>query len=195
MARLEQQLALVYELDKLKGVLRQTKIACANLRQENSAEHSWQVAVMALLLAEHANEAVDISRVVKMLLIHDVVEIDAGDVIVYDEAAQAEQAIKEQAAAKRLFAMLPSEQGSELLQLWHEFEAAESAEAKFAKAMDRFLPMWLNYHQQGGSWQAHGIRASQVASMKKRIEPGCQVLSDKVDVIIETALENGWLKP
>lgn len=124
MERLEKQLALLIELDQLKSVLRRTRVKSADGRLENSGEHSWHVALMAVLMQEHANAPVDIARVMKMLLIHDVVEIDAGDTFVYDVAASKEQEEKEFRAAQRLFGMLPSDQGEELLALWHEFEAA-----------------------------------------------------------------------
>ena len=194
MKRLEQQLTLLMELDKLKSVLRRTRIKSSAGRFENSAEHSWHVAMMALLLEEHANEPVDIAVVVKMLLLHDMVEIDAGDTFVYDLAASLEQEQKELAAANRLFAMLPQEQGDELFSIWQEFEAAESAEAKFAKALDRLIPMLLNYHNQGQSWLENDVSKEQVMKVNQKIEKGSQVLWDKAQSLIEEAVENGWLK-
>jgi putative hydrolase of HD superfamily len=149
--RLEQQLNLLMELDRLKSVLRRTRIRSAESRFENSAEHSWHVAMMALLFQEHANEPVDITKVIKMLLLHDIVEIDAGDTFVYDVQASQLQEQKELEAAERLFGMLPEDQGEELFTIWREFEQAESSEAKFAKALDRLIPMLLNYHNQGQS--------------------------------------------
>ncbi|MEL7288095.1 MAG: HD domain-containing protein, partial [Pseudomonadota bacterium] len=133
MERLEKQLALIIELDQLKSVLRRTRVKSADRRLENSGEHSWHVALMAVLMQEHANAPIDIARVMKMLLIHDVVEIDAGDTFVYDVAASKEQEEKELKAAERLFGMLPSDQGDELFALWKEFEAAQSDDAKYAK--------------------------------------------------------------
>ncbi len=194
MSRLEQQLALLIELDQLKSVLRRTRVKSAEGRLENSAEHSWHVALMAILMEEHANEPVDIARVVKMLLIHDIVEIDAGDTFVYDAVASAEQEEKELAAAKRLFGMLPEEQGRALLELWLEFEAAESADAKFAKALDRLIPMLLNYHNDGQSWQEHGVSREQVLTINKRIGLGSEVLWEKAQQVIAEATEKGWLK-
>ncbi|MGF1748946.1 MULTISPECIES: HD domain-containing protein [Vibrio] len=194
MKRLEQQLTLLMELDKLKSVLRRTRIKSSAGRFENSAEHSWHVAMMALLLEEHANEPVDIAVVVKMLLLHDMVEIDAGDTFVYDVAASLEQEQKELAAANRLFAMLPQEQGDELFSIWQEFEAAESPEAKFAKALDRLIPMLLNYHNQGQSWLENDVSKEQVMKVNQKIEKGSQVLWDKAQSLIEEAVENGWLK-
>ncbi|HDY7659387.1 TPA: HD domain-containing protein [Vibrio vulnificus] len=194
MERLNKQLALLMELDKLKSVLRRTRVKSADKRLENSSEHSWHVALMALLMEEHANEPVDIGRVVKMLLLHDVVEIDAGDTFVYDAVASEQQAEKELAAAQRLFGMLPADQGEELLQLWLEFEAAQTADAKFGKALDRIIPMLLNYHNQGQSWQEHGVTRQQALTVNQKIDLGSHVLWDKAQEIIEQATQNGWLK-
>ncbi|MCF8778945.1 HD domain-containing protein [Vibrio sp. IRLE0018] len=194
MERLNKQLAFLMELDKLKSVLRRTRVKSAEKRLENSAEHSWHVALMALLMEEHANEPVDIGRVVKMLLLHDVVEIDAGDTFVYDAVASEQQAEKELAAAQRLFGMLPADQGEELLQLWLEFEAAQTADAKFGKALDRIIPMLLNYHNQGQSWQEHGVTRQQALTVNQKIDLGSHVLWDKAQEIIEQATQNGWLK-
>ncbi|EHH3081681.1 HD domain-containing protein [Vibrio vulnificus] len=194
MERLNKQLALLMELDKLKSVLRRTRVKSADKRLENSAEHSWHVALMALLMEEHANEPVNICRVVKMLLLHDVVEIDAGDTFVYDAVASKQQAEKELAAAQRLFGMLPADQGEELLLLWLEFEAAQTADAKFGKALDRIIPMLLNYHNQGQSWQEHGVTRLQALTVNQKIDLGSHVLWDKAQEIIEQATQNGWLK-
>ncbi|HAS6308859.1 TPA: HD domain-containing protein [Vibrio vulnificus] len=194
MERLNKQLALLMELDKLKSVLRRTRVKSADKRLENSAEHSWHVALMALLMEEHANEPVNIGRVVKMLLLHDVVEIDAGDTFVYDAVASKQQAEKELAAAQRLSGMLPADQGEELLLLWLEFEAAQTADAKFGKALDRIIPMLLNYHNQGQSWQEHGVTRQQALTVNQKIDLGSHVLWDKAQEIIEQATQNGWLK-
>ncbi|HHF2911775.1 HD domain-containing protein [Vibrio diabolicus] len=194
MERLEKQLALVIELDKLKSILRRTRVKSAEGRLENSGEHSWHVALMAILMEEHANAPVDICRVMKMLLIHDVVEIDAGDTFVYDTAASQEQVEKEIRAAERLFGMLPSDQEQELLALWHEFEAAQTDDAKYAKALDRLIPMLLNYHNNGQSWKEHGVSREQALTINKRIEFGSVTLWDKAKELIEEATEKGWLK-
>ncbi|EHI5142571.1 HD domain-containing protein [Vibrio alginolyticus] len=191
---MEKQLALVIELDKLKSILRRTRVKSAEGRLENSGEHSWHVALMAILMEEHANAPVDICRVMKMLLIHDVVEIDAGDTFVYDTAASQEQAEKEIRAAERLFGMLPSDQEQELLALWHEFEAAQTDDAKYAKALDRLIPMLLNYHNNGQSWKEHGVSREQALTINKRIEFGSVTLWDKAKELIEEATEKGWLK-
>lgn len=194
MNRLEQQLSLLMELDQLKSVLRRTRVKSAEGRLENSAEHSWHVALMAILMEEHANEPVDIARVVKMLLLHDVVEIDAGDTFVYDVAALQEQEAKELEAAHRLFGMLPEDQGKALLALWLEFEQAQSADAKFAKALDRIIPMLLNYHNNGQSWQEHGVTRQQALTINRKIEFGSEALWEKAQQVIEEATANGWLK-
>ena len=194
MEKLEQQLALLMELDKLKSVLRRTRVVSAEKRLENSAEHSWHVALMALLLEEHANEPVDITKVVKMLLLHDVVEIDAGDTFVYDVQASKDQAERELKAAHRLFGLLPKEQGDELLALWLEFEAAQTPEAKFGKALDRLIPMLLNYHSQGQSWIEHGVTSQQALTINQKIEAGSETLWKKAQQLISEAVENGWLK-
>ncbi|EHK2861987.1 HD domain-containing protein [Vibrio parahaemolyticus] len=194
MERLEKQLALLIELDKLKSVLRRTRVKSAEGRLENSGEHSWHVALMAVLMEEHANAPVDICRVMKMLLIHDVVEIDAGDTFIYDTAATKEQAEKEIKAAERLFGMLPTDQGQELLALWQEFEAAQSDDAKYAKALDRLIPMLLNYHNNGQSWKENSVTREQALTINKRIEFGSVTLWDKAKELIEEATEKGWLK-
>ncbi|HIF5827345.1 TPA: HD domain-containing protein [Vibrio parahaemolyticus] len=194
MDRLEKQLALLIGLDKLKSVLRRTRVKSAEGRLENSGEHSWHVALMAVLMEEHANAPVDICRVMKMLLIHDVVEIDAGDTFVYDTAATKEQAEKEIKAAERLFGMLPTDQGQELLALWQEFEAAQSDDAKYAKALDRLIPMLLNYHNNGQSWKENSVTREQALTINKRIEFGSVTLWDKAKELIEEATEKGWLK-
>ncbi|HCH4902372.1 TPA: HD domain-containing protein [Vibrio parahaemolyticus] len=194
MDRLEKQLALLIELDKLKSVLRRTRVKSAEGRLENSGEHSWHVALMAVLMEEHANAPVDICRVMKMLLIHDVVEIDAGDTFVYDTAASKEQAEKEIKAAERLFGMLPTDQGQELLALWQEFEVAQSDDAKYAKALDRLIPMLLNYHNNGQSWKENSVTREQALTINKRIEFGSVTLWDKAKELIEEATEKGWLK-
>ncbi|CAM2838038.1 HD domain-containing protein [Vibrio rarus] len=194
MQRLNQQLEMLKEIDQLKNVLRRTRVKSAQGRLENSAEHSWHVATMALLTQEHANSQVDISRVLKMLLLHDIVEIDAGDTFVYDAVASKEQQQNELQAADRLFRFLPDDQSIELRSIWDEFEAAISDDAKFAKALDRFIPMFLNYHNQGQSWVEHQVKRSQVIAINSRIQQGSETLWQKALQIIDEAVENGWLK-
>ncbi|MEZ9589939.1 phosphohydrolase [Vibrio breoganii] len=194
MQRLNQQLEMLMEIDQLKNVLRRTRVKSAQGRLENSAEHSWHVATMAMLTQEHANAEVDIARVLKMLLLHDIVEIDAGDTFVYDAVASKEQEQKELLAADRLFGYLPEGQREELRAIWDEFEAATTDDAKFAKALDRFIPMLLNYHNQGQSWVEHQVKRSQVIAINGRIQQGSETLWQKALQIIDEAVENGWLK-
>lgn len=194
MQRLNQQLEMLMEIDQLKNVLRRTRVKSAQGRFENSAEHSWHVATMAMLTQEHANAEVDIARVLKMLLLHDIVEIDAGDTFVYDAVASKEQEQKELLAADRLFGYLPEGQREELRAIWDEFEAAITDDAKFAKALDRFIPMLLNYHNQGQSWVEHQVKRSQVIAINGRIQQGSETLWQKALQIIDEAVENGWLK-
>src|SRR5262245_7397588 len=159
--RFNRQIAFVLEVDKLKSIVRRTYLLNAD-RAENTAEHSWHLAIMAMLLAEHANEPVDVTRVIKMVLVHDIVEIDAGDTYFYDTTAALDKAERERAAAERIFGILPEDQCEELRELWEEFEAATTADARFALALDRFIPQLHNYHTQGRSWAEHGITADQV---------------------------------
>lgn len=158
MSRLDAQMAFLAEAEKLRTILRATPIGDAS-RQENSGEHSWHIALYALILAEHAPEGVQIDRVIRMLLIHDIVEIDAGDVPIYAQTAENRAATEqaEQRAAERIFGLLPQDQAGELLALWHEFEAAETPNAVFAKSLDRFQPPNLNLASGGGSWKTYGV--------------------------------------
>lgn len=168
-ARLTRQLDFLVEADRLKGVLRRTPL-CDGSRLENSAEHSWHLALAALVLAEHADPAVDVVRAVRMLLVHDLVEIDAGDTFAYDDAANEGRAERERVAAARIFGLLPAEQGSELGALWEEFEAGESADAGFAAAVDRLQPLLANDRSGGGSWRTHAVARDQVLRRMAPIE-------------------------
>lgn len=168
MAGIKGKIQFILELDKLKAVLRQTKPVGLD-RFENSAEHSWQAALTALVLLEEAEPEVDPLTVLKMMLIHDVVEIDAGDVFTYDELARADIAEKEEAAARRIFGMLPEPLGEELLQLWLEFEAAQTPSAKFAKAIDRVCPVLQNLASEGEGWVRHGISRQRVIKKNEDI--------------------------
>ena len=159
--RLDQQLAFLIEADKLKSTLRATML-CDKSRRENSAEHSWHITLYALILAEHANRTINLNRVIKMLLIHDLVEIDAGDVPIHAEYDEAKQHAIETAAANRLFGLLPDDQRQEFLDLWHEFEAAESDDAIFAKSIDRVQPVISNLETDGGSWPDFNVTAEQL---------------------------------
>ena len=175
MTRLQQQLEFILEIDKLKKVFRKTCLFHSD-RHENDAEHSWHLAMMAIVLAEHANEPVDISKVVKMLLIHDIVEIDAGDTFLFDTKKSHDNTDEELAAAERIFGLLPDEQAQELIALWHEFELAETAEARFAKAIDRLAPMMQNATNGGGTWKEFDVPKPSVIEKKKRIGDGSDAL-------------------
>lgn len=165
--RLSSQLDFLVELDKLKGVLRRTMVI-GESRRENSAEHSWHLGVMAVLLSEYAPSPVDVERTLTMLLVHDVVEIDAGDTFVFDDAAMADKDTRERQAAHRIFGLLPPDQAERLRGLWEEFEASVTPEARFANALDRFHALLQNAHNRGGTWKRHGVSRKQVLS---RMEP------------------------
>lgn len=191
--RLEQQIRFIVEIDKLKLILRQTLLTDAS-RRENSAEHSWHLAMMAILLAEHAPTQIDVLRVIKMLLVHDLVEIDAGDTFCYDVQSNEDKAIREVQAATRLFGLLPEDQGVELRNLWEEFEAQETAEARFATALDRLQPFLHNQQTKGGTWQIHGITRDQVQRRMQPIEEGAPILWSLVEKMIEDCVVAGYLK-
>ena len=197
-ARLAQQMSFLVEIDQLKNVLRQTPIADGS-RRENTAEHSWQLAVAAMLLSEHANEPVDVSRVVELLLVHDLVEIYAGDTFIYasvDPVVAAQQEADEQAAADRLFDILPADQRDRLRSLWEEFEAKETAESRFAKAIDRLMPMLLNFVSGGGSWSVHGITADKTHRLIDSTMPtGSAALTRYGHALIDRAVADGLLLP
>ncbi|PLQ00690.1 HD domain-containing protein [Cupriavidus pauculus] len=163
LSNLERQLAFLREIDRLKSVVRMSPLIDQS-RRENSAEHSWHLAMYALVLSEHAAAPVDVVRVVKMLLLHDIVEIDAGDTPFHDPSMQADQAEREQRAAERIFSLLPEAQAAEFRRLWTEFEAAESDDAKFAKSLDRFQPLLHNVATGGGTWIAPGLDEAQVVA-------------------------------
>jgi putative hydrolase of HD superfamily len=171
--RLEKQMDFIIEIDKVKQILRQTRVIAGD-RYENDAEHSWHLAVMAILLAEYAEGAsVDILKVLRMVLVHDLVEIDAGDTYCYDEEAARDKCEREIRAADRIFALLPDDQGRELRALWDEFEEAATPESRFANALDRLQPLLLNYHTNGQSWQKHGVTSDRVV---KRAQPVADVI-------------------
>lgn len=191
-ARLERQIQFILEIDKLKNILRRTYLP-ENGRAENSAEHSWHLAMMAILLAEHANEPVDVAHVVKMVLIHDIVEIDAGDTYFYDAVGELDKAERETAAAERIFGLLPPEQGSELRRLWEEFEARSTPEARFAGALDRFMPQLHNYHTRGRSWAEHGITADRVLERNACMAEGSSALWERARALLNDAVAQGFL--
>ncbi len=167
--RLEQQISFIREIDKEKQIGRQTYLTGGS-RKENDAEHAWHIALMAILLSEYANEPIDLLRTVTMLLIHDLVEIDAGDTYAYDEAAKATEHDREARGADRIFGILPEDQGKALRELWEEFNAGETPEARFAHAMDNFQPVMLNAATDGRAWAEHGVRLSQILR-RNRITP------------------------
>lgn len=167
MDRLTQQFEFILEIDQEKKIQRQTYLS-DGVQKENDAEHAWHVALMAILLSEYADKTIDILKTVTMLLIHDIVEIDAGDTYAYDEAGIATQAEREQKAALRIFGLLPADQGQRMLQLWQEFETGETEEAKFAKVMDRVQPMMLNAAIDGKAWREHQVQFSQILKRNKQ---------------------------
>jgi putative hydrolase of HD superfamily len=197
MERLEQQMRFVAEIGRLKGVLRQTMLAGRGLnRPENSAEHSWHLAVMAMVLAEHAPQGTDVGKVTAMVLLHDLVEIDAGDLFVYADAhEQARQEIAERAAADRIFAILPADQGTEARRLWDEFMQRKTAEAKFARAIDRLQPMLENLTAGGGTWRRHRITADKVLAKVELIEDGSETLGALARELVGQAVAKGILAP
>jgi putative hydrolases of HD superfamily len=190
--RLARQLDFLLEIDRLKTVLRRTDISDGS-RLENSAEHSWHISVMALLLAEYAGADVDLPRVLEMLLVHDIVEVDAGDTFCYDAAANHGRAEREQLAAERLFGLLPADQAERLRARWEEFEARETAEARFAAALDRLEPVLLNYVTAGGSWRRHAVEEQQVRERNRLIGDGAVELWDLASALIADAADRGWL--
>jgi 5'-deoxynucleotidase YfbR-like HD superfamily hydrolase len=192
--RLERQLAFLIEIDKLKDVVRRNYLAHGE-RRENTAEHSWHLAMAALVLAEHAAQPVDLGRVVPMLLVHDLVEIDAGDTFCYDPVAHLDKEERERRAADRLFALLPGEQGAALRELWEEFEARATPEACFANAIDRLMPVLHNYHSQGRGWRENGVDAGQVLARNRPIGEGSAALWKKVQAAIDDAVARGLLAP
>ncbi|MDO5119977.1 MAG: HD domain-containing protein [Coriobacteriales bacterium] len=193
--RLKSQLAFALEIDKEKSILRQTHLS-GHGRRENDAEHAWHMAIMSYLLREYANEEVDIAHVMLMCLIHDVVEIDAGDTYAYDAEGLKTQAAREEAAKQRIFGLLPDDQAAELMALFDEFEAYETPESKFAHAMDNLQPLMLNDANGGEDWALHGVTAKQVYGRQSKSALGSQQLFDEViDPIIKTQIEAGNIQP
>ena len=191
--RLQQQLEFIIETDELKQVLRQT-VLIGDGRRENDAEHSWHLALMAVILEEHSAEPVDVLKVVKMVIIHDLVEIDAGDTFAYDEEGQRGKQERERAAAKRIFALLPADVSEELRDLWEEFEARKTAEARYANALDRLQPLLLNYHSGGATWRNNEVVEEQVIGRNQHIEDGAPVLWTYAEQMIRAAVDEGKLE-
>ncbi|SEK97719.1 MULTISPECIES: HD domain-containing protein [Pseudobutyrivibrio] len=191
--RLKKQLDFALEIDKEKNIFRQTHLS-GHGRNENDAEHAWHMAIMAYLLREYSNEPVDIGKVMLMCLIHDIVEIDAGDTYAYDEENKKTQAAREEAAKNRIFGMLPEDQAKELMSLFEEFEAYETAEAKFARAMDNVQPLMLNNSNGGEDWRKHGVNATQVHGRQDKTALGSKKLFEVVDAIISDNVSRGNIK-
>ena len=191
--RLEKQIAFLTEVDKEKNIFRQTYLADGK-RKENDAEHSWHLALAAVLLKEHMKEDADLGRVMTMVLIHDLVEIDAGDTYAYDTEGAATKREREVKAADRIFGILPEDQGTYLRELWDEFEAYETAEAKYAHLLDNFQPLMLNDASDGKSWEEHGVHKSQVCRRNVRIPETSEIVWEKMLEIMDKHIEKGHLQ-
>ncbi len=194
-ARLARQIEFIVEVDKLKDIFRQT-VTTQSRRAENDAEHSWHLCLCVLVLAEHANAPqLDVLRVLKMLILHDLVEIDAGDTFAYDTARMADQHEREDRAADRIFGLLPSDQARDFRALWDEFEEKQTPEAKFASAIDRFQPMLLNCRTEGAAWRRHGVTHDRVLARNAHVADGCQPLWEYVIAMAQKAVDAGHLAP
>jgi putative hydrolase of HD superfamily len=191
--KLAKQIDFIKEIDKVKYIQRKTKLFNSN-RNENDAEHSWHLALMALVLAEHSNEQIDILKVIKMVLIHDIVEIDAGDTFIYDSQKNHSNTDEERLAAQRIFGLLPQEQTNELIAIWEEFEAGESPESKFARSMDRLEPLLQNTSNKGGTWNEFGVNYDKVYEKKQIIREGSDTLWNFAEGLINESVEKGILK-
>ena len=192
MNRLEKQLQFILEIDKVKKIIRQTPLSDAS-RKENDAEHSWHLALMAFVFADYANEKIDVLKTMKMVLLHDVIEIDAGDTYAYDTEGNKTKRERELKAADRIFGLLPAEQAAEYRGLWDEFEAMETAEAKFANMLDKVQPLLLNDASGGKSWAEHGVKKSQVMARNARTHEGSEELWAYAKSLIEKNVEAGKL--
>ena len=190
--RLEQQIAFIVEIDRLKTVIRQNYLADGS-RRENTAEHSWHVTLMAMILSEHAAEPVDRARVLELLLVHDLVEIDAGDTFAYDSVGEQSKAAREQAAAERIFGLLPAAQAERLRAAWDEYEASETPEARFALSLDRLMPMIHNSLTEGRAWQANGVTADKVRHRAESISRGAPALGALAGKLIASSVAAGFL--
>lgn len=190
MERLKRQLAFLLELDKQKKIGRQTYLADGS-RKEGDAEHAWHMAVMAFLLADYANEKIDVLKTMKMILLHDVIEIDAGDTYAYDTEGNRTKKARELKAADRIYGMLPKDQKKEYRALWEEFEAMETPEAKFANTLDKVQPLLLNDASGGKSWREHGVKRSQVMERNARTHEGSEILWEYARSLIEKNFKNG----
>ena len=190
--RLQKQIEFALEIDKEKNIFRQTHLSNHG-RNENDAEHSWHMAIMAYLLREYANEEIDIAKTMLMCLIHDVVEIDAGDTYSYDTEALDTQKERESAAKERIFSLLPDDQKEELTKLFEEFEEAKTPESKFAHSMDNFQPLILNNSNEGGDWKEHGVTAKEVYGRQIKTKPGSDKIYEATDEILKENIKKGNL--
>ena len=193
MTRLEQQVNFIVEIDKVKNIFRQTYLADTN-RKENDAEHSWHLAISAFLLKEHVKEEVDLLKTILMVLIHDLVEIDAGDTYAYDDVGAQTKREREEKGAERIFGMLPEDQGEYFWELWEEFEAYESADAKFAHLLDNFQPLLLNDASNGKSWEEHGVKKSQIYKRNAKIEETSAPVWEYMKALVQKHIELGHVK-
>ena len=191
--RLKQQLDFALEIDKEKNIFRQTHLS-GHGRNENDAEHAWHMAIMAYILKEYSNEPIDIARVMLMCLIHDIVEIDAGDTYAYDAENLKTQKAREDAAKDRIFSLLPKGQKEELIQLFDEFEAFQTAESKFAHAMDNLQPLMLNNSNGGGDWKEHDVSAAQVYGRQEKTRLGSEKLFEVIDQVLQDNIRKGTIK-
>jgi len=191
--KLLQQIEFIKEIDKIKYIQRRTKLFNSD-RPENDAEHSWHLALMAIVLLEHANQSVDLLKVVKMVLIHDIVEIDAGDTFIYDTGKNHTNTSAERLAAQRIFGILPGQQAEELIAIWEEFEAGQTPEAQFARAMDRLEPLLQNSSNNGGTWNEPGVNYEKVYAKKSVIKDGSAVLWEYAEKLIDAGVARGILK-
>ena len=191
--RFEKQRAFILEADKEKNILRQTHLS-GHGRQENDAEHAWHMAMMIYLLKEYANAPIDLAKTMMMALIHDIVEIDAGDTYAYDAAGMETQAERERLAAERIFGLLPDDQRDELRGLFEEFEAGETAEAKFARTMDNLQPLMLNDSNDGGDWRAHQVTRTQVMKRHARNQLGSEVIGEYTKELIDKNVQKGNIR-
>jgi putative hydrolase of HD superfamily len=187
------QVAFIIEIDKLKYIQRKTKLFYSD-RKENDAEHSWHLAMMTVILAEHSERKIDILKVLKMVLIHDIVEIDAGDTFIYDTTKNHTNTDEELIAAKRIFGLLPTEQAEEFIAIWKEFEDGMTDEAKFAKSMDRFEPLLQNTSNNGGTWAEFNVSYQKVYDKKKAIKNGSTTIWNFAENLINESVEKGILK-
>ena len=192
-SNLLKQVAFIKEIDKLKLIQRKTKLFNSD-RHENDAEHSWHLAMMTIVLAEHSDSPIDVLKVVKMVLIHDIVEIDAGDVFIYDTVKNHTNTEQELIAAKRIFGLLPDEQAIEFIALWEEFEEGITNEARFARSMDRFEPLLQNVSNNGGTWKEFDVDYQKVYTKKKIIKNGSAAIWDYAESLINESVEKGILK-